>query len=73
MLEVKIKLKDILKERKLTQKELAKMANLREATVSEIIRGTRNVINFNHLTAIAEALNITEIQQIIVLEKKDNK
>lgn len=53
MLEVKIKLKDILKERKLTQKELAKMANLREATVSEIIRGTRNVINFNHLTAIA--------------------
>ncbi|MBG9533243.1 DNA-binding protein [Bacillus thuringiensis] len=71
MLEVKFKLKDILEERNLTQKELAKLSNVREATISEIARGTRTVINFKHLAAIANALNITDIQQIIVLEKNE--
>ncbi|PFA47899.1 transcriptional regulator [Bacillus anthracis] len=69
MLEVRFKLKDILEERNLTQKELAKLSNVREATISEIVRGTRTVINFKHLAAIANALNITDIQQIMVLEK----
>lgn len=71
MLKVKIKLKDILKQRNMTQKELAEMANIREATISEIVRGSRTVININHLTAIAEALNITDIEQLIVLERKE--
>ena len=71
MLTVKIKLKDILKQRNMTQKELAEMANIREATISEIVRGSRTVININHLTAIAEALNITDIEQLIVLERKE--
>ncbi|PEJ62415.1 XRE family transcriptional regulator [Bacillus toyonensis] len=69
MLEVKFKLKELLEERNLTQKELAKLSNVREATISEISRGTRTVINFKHLAAIANALNITDIQQIMVLEK----
>lgn len=67
MLEVKFKLKDILEERNMTQKELAKKANVREATVSDIVRGTRTVINFKHLASIAEALEIKDIQKIIEL------
>lgn len=69
MLEVKFKLKEILEERDLTQKELAKMANVREATISDIVRGTRTVINFKHLSSIAEALNITDIRLIMDLEE----
>ncbi|MGE6370964.1 helix-turn-helix domain-containing protein [Planococcus kocurii] len=71
MLEVKFKLKEILEERNLTQKELAKISNVREATISDIVRGTRTVINFKHLAAIAEALNIKDIEEIMELQEKD--
>lgn len=71
MLEVKFKLKEILEERNLTQKELAKKSNVREATISDIVRGTRTVINFKHLAAIAEALNIKDIEEIMELQEKD--
>lgn len=71
MLEVKFKLKEILEERNLTQKELAKTSNVREATISDIVRGTRTVINFKHLAAIAEALNIKDIEEIMELQEKD--
>lgn len=70
MLEVKFKLKDILEERHMTQKELAKEANVREATISDIVRGTRTVINFQHLASIAEALNIRDIGEIMELVEK---
>lgn len=73
MIEVKFKLKEILDERSITQKDLARLSNVREATISEIVRGTRTVINFKHLAAIADALNIEEIQKIMVLERTEDK
>lgn len=72
MLEVKFKLKEILEERNLTQKELARKSNIREATISEIVRSTRTAINIQHLAAIATALEIKEIEKIIVLQEKDS-
>lgn len=66
-MEVKFKLKEILEERGLTQKELSIKSNVREATISDIVRGTRTVINFKHLAAIAEALEISEIEKIMEL------
>lgn len=71
MLVVEFKLKEILQERNLTQKELSKKSKVREATISDIVRGTRTVINFKHLAAIAEALEITKIDEI--MEFKNNK
>jgi len=73
MLEVKFKLKEILEERNITQKQLAQLSNVREATISEIIRGSRTVINFKHLSSIAEALNISEIEKLMVLVEKNLK
>lgn len=73
MLEVKFKLKEILEERNITQKQLSELSKVREATISEIIRGSRTVINFRHLSAIAEALNIYEIEKIMVLVKKNSE
>lgn len=62
---IKIKIKDILESRKMTQKELAQLSGVREATISDIVRGTRTVINFEHLSKIAEALKVTDIRELM--------
>lgn len=49
MVEISLRVKELLKEREISQKELAAMANIRESTVSEICRNARTVINFEHL------------------------
>ena len=49
----------------LTQNELAEMAGVRESTISDIVRGTRTVINFEHLGKIASALEIDDIRKIV--------
>ena len=65
---VKLKVKEALEEKGLTQKKLAEMANVRESTISDIVRGSRTVINFEHLSRIAEALEVTDIRKLIDFE-----
>ena len=65
---VKLKVKDALEKRELSQKRLAEMSGIRESTISDIVRGTRTVINFEHLSKIAEALEITDIRDLIDFE-----
>lgn len=60
-----VKLKSVLIERNITQKELAEMTKLRRATISEISRGQRGSINIEHLEKIAIALKITKISDLI--------
>ena len=64
---VKLKVKEALESRKLSQKKLAEMSGIRESTISDIVRGTRTVINFEHLSKIAEALEVTDIRELIDL------
>ena len=66
---VKLKVKELLEERNITQKKLAQISGIRESTISEIVRGTRTVINFEHLSKIAEALEIDNISQLIDFEE----
>ena len=66
---VKLRVKELLEEEGITQKKLAEMAGVRESTISDIGRGTRTVINFEHLGKIATALEISDIRKIIDLEK----
>lgn len=66
---VKLKVKEMLEERNITQKELAQISGIRESTISDIVRGTRTVINFEHLSKIAEALEIDNISQLIDFEE----
>lgn len=66
---VKVKVKEILEERKLTQKKLAEISGIRESAISDIVRGSRTVINFEHLSKIAEVLKITDIRDIIDFEE----
>ena len=67
---VKLRVKELLEEKNITQKKLAEMAGVRESTISDIVRGTRTVINFEHLGKIATALEIDDIRQIIDLEQQ---
>lgn len=67
---VRVKVKELLEERNMTQKTLAQLSGIRESTISDIVRGTRTVINFEHLSKIAETLQISDISQIIDFEEK---
>ena len=67
---VKLKVKEALESRKLSQKKLAEMSGIRESTIRDIVRGTRTVINFEHLSKIAEALEVTDIRELIDFEDK---
>ena len=67
---VKLKVKEALESGKLSQKKLAEMSGIRESTISDIVRGTRTVINFEHLSKIAEALEVTDIRELIDFEDK---
>ena len=67
---VKLKVKEALESRKLSQKKLAEMSGIRESTISDIVRGTRTVINFEHLSKSAEALEVTDIRELIDFEDK---
>ena len=66
---VKLKVKELLEERNITQKKLAQISGIRESTISDIVRGTRTVINFELLSKIAEALEIDNISQLIDFEE----
>ena len=66
---VKLKVKELLEELNITQKKLAQISGIRESTISDIVRGTRTVINFEHLSKIAEALEIDNISQLIDFEE----
>lgn len=65
---VKIKLKEILTERNMTQSELAKLSNLSETVISIFARGQGNSINKEYLSKIASALNIKDIRELLELE-----
>lgn len=67
-LRIYIKLKEVLHERKLTQKELAEMTGIRRAAISEIANNQRSAINKEHIEKIAEVLKITDLSELIVFE-----
>lgn len=65
---VKLKIKEAIEKRGITQKKLAELSGIRESTISDIVRGTRTVINFEHLSKIAEALEVERITELIDFE-----
>ena len=67
---VKLKIKDLLEKRGITQKELSKLTGIRESTISEIERESKTVMNFEHLAQIAEALQVTDIRELMDFEDR---
>lgn len=66
---IELRIKQLISEKEITQKHLAEMTGIRESTISDIVRGTRTVMNFEHIAKIADALDIDDIRDLIELKK----
>lgn len=64
---LRVKLKEILDDRKITQKQLHEMTGIRTAAISELYNNQRKTINREHLTKIATALEIKDVTELIEL------
>lgn len=65
MFKIELKVKELIENKGITQKKLAELSGVRESTISDIVRGTRTVINFEHLSKIARALDVHDIKDLI--------
>lgn len=65
--EIVIKIDDLLKDRNVTQKDLAQMTGMRVGTVSEIVNGKGISFNKVQLLSIMVALRITDFSEIFEL------
>ncbi|MED1802924.1 helix-turn-helix domain-containing protein [Brevibacillus porteri] len=66
-----VKVDEQLRARGWTQADLAEKTGLRPSTISEIVRGSRTVINKEHIAKIAEVMGITDITELIELKSTD--
>ncbi|WP_222850478.1 helix-turn-helix domain-containing protein [Paenibacillus tengchongensis] len=69
MRKVRVKVEEVLRERGITQTELAGMAKMRQASISELSNNMRNSINREHLAKIADALEIDDISELLEIVK----
>jgi DNA-binding Xre family transcriptional regulator len=65
----RIVLKDSLVKRGMTQKELALTTGLRPNAVSRLCKGYADRVELTHLSKIAKALEITDMNELIRLEE----
>jgi transcriptional regulator with XRE-family HTH domain len=76
-LKLRIRLKELLKERNMNQKQLLEAIEkktgkeFRAATISEIANNQRTTINREHLELIASVLEIKDVSELIELVDDD--
>lgn len=73
IVKIRNRLGEVLKERGLTQYELAELAHIRLASIGHIARNPRAKVNIEHYEKIVKALGITDIRELIVLEVEDDE
>lgn len=66
---IRIKLKEILKEKNMTQKELAERTDLRPNVLSEMANNSRTTINKEHLEIVMDELGIEDLNEILEYRK----
>ncbi|MEH7116945.1 helix-turn-helix transcriptional regulator [Neobacillus vireti] len=65
----RMKLREVLERKGISQKELAEATGLREATISELVNDSRSAYNKKHILAIMEALKIEDLNEILEVIK----
>ncbi|MEC0237656.1 helix-turn-helix transcriptional regulator [Paenibacillus kribbensis] len=71
MLKIKIKLKEVLKTKGITQKNLEAMTGIPQSRISTLCSGNRQEVNLLMLEKIAHALEITDLSELIQLEAEN--
>ncbi|MFS8210794.1 helix-turn-helix domain-containing protein [Paenibacillus polymyxa] len=66
-MKVKVMLGELIKARGISLNELSHKTGVRRAALSELANEKRENINFKHIEEIADALDITDIREIITL------
>ncbi|QLG38707.1 helix-turn-helix transcriptional regulator [Paenibacillus sp. E222] len=66
---LRIKLKDVLKQRNITQRQLESTSGVNQARISQLCKPGRQEINLGILEKIAAALDITDISELIQFEE----
>lgn len=69
---IRMKLNEVMTERGLTQMKLAEMSGVRQAAISEMSRNIREQVNLRTLIKIADALDIDDLSELMVIEKKES-
>ena len=67
-LRMHVHLKEILKSRNMSQRELAKLTDIRPAAISELANNQRTTINREHVERIARVLKIERLDELITFE-----
>ena len=67
------KLKKLLEDRGLSQKEFARRTKMREATISELCNNNRNTFNKKHLVTIMKALDLKELSELIEVVRYEER
>jgi len=62
---VVIKINTLIEKHNISLRELSRLADVRHAALSELCNGKRQNVNFGHVERIADALNISDIREII--------
>ncbi|WP_342480254.1 helix-turn-helix transcriptional regulator [Paenibacillus sp. FSL L8-0340] len=67
---LKVKLKEVLKQRGITQKELETMSTVPQSKISSLCNNKFSELNIANLEKIAKALNITDISELMQFENE---
>lgn len=70
---VHVRINEILHNKGISLRELSRLTDIRHAALSELANNKRENVNFGHIERIAEALNITDISEIIELKNIPDK
>ena len=62
---IRLRLQEVLNERHISQKKLAELTGIRQATISEICRGAKQGMNFKHMAKIAKVLEVKDIRELV--------
>jgi len=63
-MELKVKLKEVLNERGMSQVELAEKTGLTRTVISELATNRRTSINREHINKVLQALEITDMNEM---------
>ncbi|MCM3792480.1 helix-turn-helix transcriptional regulator [Priestia megaterium] len=68
-IEARIRIKEALEKRSMLQKDLVELTGMRPNAISSLARGNNERVSLDHLSKIASALNIEDMNELIELVK----